>query len=350
LLNQLPPSLQEQNDLQRAIHHNHWDERISIIQALSAGYHKSEQSQARKMSACGETARLYLDPKTDSVRTLIHRCKNRICPWCTNHRTAKAAKQILRIMSTMASPRSIVLTARSTSDPLPQQISAMRTAFKRLRTDKRWRALVHGGVYCVEVTWNARASTWHPHLHLIVDGNYFPQPLLSALWSKASGGSDIVWIKRADNRLSAAMELAAYIGKPPKVKEMNPAALRAYASATRGIRMLQTFGNCRSQKAEDSDEPFVPPPDSGTISVNRIRFLATKGQPQAQALSSFLPVRFPIFRRFFKAEQEAERSPPCPLDADRIAELNQTIARNFSELLGQQDAGNFDIYDILDRQ
>jgi hypothetical protein len=348
LTEQLPPILDQQNDLQRAIHHEHWEERLDILHALAASFHKAEQKQARQLSACGHTARLYLDLQSDTVRTLIHRCKNRICPWCTHHRTAKAMKQILRIMSTMTAPRTIVLTPRSTPASLHAQITAMRHAFARLRRNKQFRSFVRGGVYAVEVTWNPRKSTWHPHLHLIVDGNFFPQRLLSSLWSKATAGSDIVWVHKVDRAESAAIELAGYIGKPPKVKEMPAAALREYAGATRGIRMLQTFGNCKSQKADDGDEKFSPPPDSGTISVNRIRFLAQKGHEQARQLAHWLPIRWPIFRRFFHPAQDRPPDPLTQLLPDQIQELSQTIARLFKELLGQQDTGALGVFDIMD--
>jgi len=343
-----PVTLPKQNDLQKAIHAHHWQERESIILSLEESATKSIKRTAYKLSACAESARLYLDVQKQHVRTIITRCRQRICPWCTHARTARAKVQILAIMATMHNPRSIVLTARSNDRPLDQQISALRQAFRKFRTYKQWKTIVTGGVYTLEVTYNPRAGTWHPHVHIIADGQFFPQPLLSKLWKRATGDSDIVWISKADNAPKAAMELAGYIGKPPKIKEMPAAALREYVAATRSVRMLQTFGTARDQKAEDRDELPAPPKDQDCITINRIRFLARHGQPEALLLATAIPHRWPLFAGFFNPDLR-DKSPPQqkPTNEERAA-TETTIVMAFTSLLQLRDTGGLDLYDLQD--
>lgn len=341
--------MQGQNDLQKAIHRTHWEEREGIIDVLAAGAYKADVKRAYSMAACGQTARLFLDPERGKVAAVLTRCGHRLCPWCTHHRTAEAKRKILAVMATMKDPRTIVLTARSNDRPLAEQLRKLRTDFNRLRHSKRWKDRVTGGVYTLEVTYNPRAMTWHPHVHLIVDGTYFPQPLLSSLWKKATGDSDIVWIQKVTSGQTAAMELAGYIGKPPKIKDMPAAKLLEYFHATRGLRMLQTFGACRSTPAEDNDKLKPPPPSDKSISVNRIRFLARKGQAQARELADLVADRWPIYQLYF--HPELGRAPPpgtAPPTRD-IELLDAAIFIRFTLLLQAATSGELDVYDIYDQ-
>lgn len=344
----LPPILPQQNDLQRVIHHAHWEERYSIIEALGTTYSKPLMRQAQKLAACGQSARLWLDEQTHTVKTLITRCRNRMCPWCTHARTAKAKRQILAIMHTMKHPRTIVLTARSRHAPLAEQISTMRQAFAKLRRGKEWKRLVAGGIYAVEITWNPHAETWHPHLHLIVDGEYFPQARLAWLWKKATGDSDIVWVKNVDNPISQAMELAAYIGKPPKIKAMPGRALRDYAHATQGARMLQTFGKIKAPPVDDTDPNFTPPADSQTVSVARLRFLARRQNSTATDLVAFISLRWPIFLRYFHPAAPPTNDHPRQRTNEEIAKLDNAIRVLFEDLHRQQEDGALGVYDVWD--
>ena len=338
--------LTQQNDLQKAIHRPHWQERLEIIEALSKSAYASDLRTAARLSACGQSARLWLDPEHGKVVTILTRCGVRICPWCTHHRTARAKFQILAIMKTMTFPRTIVLTARSTNRPLADQLTKLRQDFRRLRKNKRWNELVTGGVYTLEVTYNPRSRTWHPHVHLIVDGRFFPQPLLSSLWKQATTDSEIVWIHKVDDGNRAAMELAGYIGKPPKIKELPSPRLVEYVHATAGLRMLQTFGRTRSQPGMDKDVRSPPPAPEACLTLNRIRYLAKAGQLQALELSQLIPARWPIYLPFFNPAAPAPDPPNRSTPAQDLELLDAAIFCQFEQLLTARTAGLLDVYDI----
>lgn len=348
LYQQTEPAVLRQNDLQKAIHQHHWQERKALIESIDSSAHKRDRSLARRLASCGQVARLWLDPAKGKVVTVITRCGVRICPWCTHHRTAHATAQILAIMSRMKEPRTIVLTARSTELPLMTQLAKLRADFKRLRRTKEWKDHNTGGVYTLEVTYNPRASTWHPHVHLITEGKYFPQALLSKLWKQATGDSDITWIQKADNAHKAAIELAGYIGKPAKIKDLPIDKLMEYIHATRGLRMLQTFGACRSAAADDADPKREELPPNSFLTLNRIRFLAYRGQTLAVQLAKTIPQRWPIFRRFFDPQVEDLPPPQGKSVRQDFELLDASIFIDFTMLLRARDAGDLDLYDIYD--
>jgi hypothetical protein len=338
--------LQTQNDLQRTIHRDHWEERIQLITALASSYYPVLQRTARRMAACAESARLALDPETDTVTPIITRCCNRICPYCTVARTVRAKLQLLAIMTTMANARSVVLTARSSDAPLADQLRKLRAAFRRLRSYKQWRGLVTGGVYTVEITYNHRRAQWHPHVHLIIDGKYVPQKLLSAMWRKATADSDIVWIAAIRDTPTAAMELAGYIGKPPNIRHLDNAKLFEYVLATKGLRMLQTFGLCRSREPLDQDKTHTTPLPAECITLSRLRFLADRGCPDAQHLGELIELRWPMFQGFFTHKTHTQAlainpdHPPSPLVYD------PPIKALWQALMSANASGILAVYDL----
>jgi hypothetical protein len=338
--------LQTQNDLQRAIHRDHWDERIQLIAALANSYYPSLQRTARRMAACGESVRLALDPETDTVTPIITRCRDRICPYCTVARTVRAKLQLLAIIGTMSNPRSVVLTARSSDDPLGRQLPWLRQAFRRLRGYKKWQALVTGGVYTLEITYNPRRAQWHPHVHIIIDGLYFPQKLLSALWRKATGDSDVVWIQAIEDTPKAAMELAAYIGKPPNIRNLDNNRLREYVRATHGLRMLQTFGRCRSKEPLDHDKAHAAPPPGPCLTLSRLRFLADRGCPDAQHLGELIELRWPMFSGFFKHKTHTPALTVDPQHPPSATVYDAPIKALWQGIMSASASGILAIYDL----
>ena len=344
----LPVSVAQQNDLQKAVHKLHWQERIELIAALAQSSRPADNKTAARLAACAQVARLWLDPAKGRVSNIITRCGVRICPWCTHHRTARAKYQILEVMGKMASPRTIVLTARSNDQPLATQLKKLRDDFHKLRRNKKWKALVTSGIYTVEVTYNPRAMTWHPHVHLIIDGQFFPQPLLSSLWKQATGDSNIVWIHKIDDALSSAMELAAYIGKPPKLKEMPNDKLREYVQATAHVRMLQTFGKAKTAKTIDQDpRPAAPAPEA-CFTINRIKYLANRGQAQAEVLAQLIPARWPLFLPFFSREAFPIPPPGQSRPHIDVPVLDAAIFAQFELLLKARADGDLELYNAME--
>lgn len=363
-LDSWPTNVVQQTRLQEAIHEKHWEERKAVVEALADGYYKDLVGWAQRISSCGQTVRFYLDPDDRSVRPWLHRCKHRLCPWCARVRTAQVADMLEEAMRQFRRPRMMVLTVRSEDRPLADQLTLMRDAFKRLRRKAEWLKYVVGGVYVIEITLNLKTRLWHPHIHLIFDGQFFPQRQLSAMWEKVTGGSKIAWVLEVSDRRGAAVELAKYLGKPAHLEDFTAAEVCEYAKATSGSRMAQSFGAYRRLKVHDAVDLPQPGPDQWSVSLPRIMHLAKVGHVGAIQLVHLIAQRWRIFASYIwhwapqlappttqadklrklMAFTRCERAPP-DLPAETVAgekQLDAQIFAAFSRLRVEDDLGKLD--------
>lgn len=192
------------------------------------------------------------------------------------------------------------------------------------------RACIHapaaGGVYALEVTWNADAGTWHPHVHALIDAPYLLRAELRDAWravtcdairrAEARGrasrrgtgkraddapkgrvalprcehrgddqgrsvdgcrGASHVWItavgRTAQDRTDAIRETIKYVTKGVLQADgtINPAIgprpLAELLLSLRGRRLLAGFGTFRGITDDDPDadaEPVLSGPDVPT--------------------------------------------------------------------------------------
>lgn len=277
------------NRLQRSVFGRNRAARDTIISAMSSKPATAKAS--RRMADCCSHGRLYLDGYPPTARLWVHRCGHRLCPICARYRSRRVAEQVRGAMRRISAPRHITLTIQTfPGGRLARAIRHVRESFARLRRNPDWTSRVQGGIYCVEVSRNESDGRWHPHLHIITTGEYYPQQLLSAGWEVATRGSMVVWINAA--RPSHADYLAKYVGKPADIAAWPADAIAEYAEATRGARMVQTFGTLHGEPLVDRDEPPEPPEHRYVIPLSRLRLAASNGDPGALALSRALAVRW----------------------------------------------------------
>lgn len=107
-------------------------------------------------------------------------CRVRLCPMCQWRRSLKLAGQARMVVAEADRRRAIdarsgqgwrwmmlTLTVRNVSgDRLAQEIDALHKALKRLTLRKVWPAA--GWLRATEITYNAKADTYHPHMHLLL--------------------------------------------------------------------------------------------------------------------------------------------------------------------------------------
>lgn len=305
-----PVSLPPQTALQESVHERHWDLRRRIILALEAGYANWEHHAATALATCSNGASFFVDPATGKVRPWVSRCHHRMCLHCGRTRSAKVGDQIHLIANKLEQPRLMVLTLASVDRPLRDQIAHLRKSFRRLRSRKLWKSLVTGGVYTIEVTRNPKTGLWHPHLNAILGGRYFPQQLLRKLWHSVTGGAKIVWVSKVSDRQGAARELAKYIGKPQHVDQWPDSAIRNYAYAVNGERLVQTFGNVYGLKVEDRDHDEPESHDVYQVKISRLVHLATRGCETPQRLLVLIADRWPQFRSYIYHRLPKLERPP----------------------------------------
>lgn len=163
-------------------------------------------------------------------------CRDRLCPMCSWRKSLVTFSQLsdimLRIDSTTDGlvPIFLTLTMRNCgSSDLADCISRELRAWSRMVTSKHrrkpWRIAV-GWFRALEITYNKKDGTWHPHIHaiLLVEPDYFENPdkyidqrEWEAEWQWALGVDykprvDVRTIK--GSQAKAIAEVAKYTVKP----------------------------------------------------------------------------------------------------------------------------------------
>jgi predicted acylesterase/phospholipase RssA len=107
----------------------------------------------------------------------------------------------------------------------------------------------------MEITNEGRG--WHLHFHLVVDGGYVNQYVLSEAWRQAArDGSRIVFIRSASRRTikdSLPAYVTKYAGKGFRPQDWTAAQLCEFASAVQGIRTFGVFGSLYKARSEWRD-------------------------------------------------------------------------------------------------
>lgn len=125
-------------------------------------------------------------------------CRDRVCPTCA---WRLSLQQAVEMQQTLAYINDIdqykaaflTLTLRNCEIPdLKGTLERMATAWNRLLQRKQPKALFKGWARRVEITYNAKARTFHPHYHLIIlmpaasaPSAYDAHEMLRSLWKSA---------------------------------------------------------------------------------------------------------------------------------------------------------------------
>ena len=225
--------------------HSGWAHSRDLIRlALEAT--GTSRGRLSRWDQCGENAWVLQHPdQLNRYRIAASFCHDRFCRPCSNARSNLAARNLLSRLGS-AQHRFVTLTLQSTDQSLCSLVDKLYKSFRRLRAQKLWQEKVDGGAAFLEIKWNERRQRWHPHLHLIVEGRFLPQALLSDAWKKATQGSSIVDIRKISSAQHAARYVAKYASKPLSHTFLNRSdKLQEAIVAMRGTRLALTFGSWR---------------------------------------------------------------------------------------------------------
>lgn len=154
----------------------------------------------------------------------------------------------------MAKPdlRYVVLSERNSAEgDLREGIQSLLSAWTRLRRLLGWKQKVKGCLIALEVTWRPKTRSWHPHLNVLFEGDYFPQKELVQLWKKATRGCGaMVHIKAAN--AGTVRELIKYVTKIADLVG-EPAALDEFLTAVKSKRLVRTYGTFFGITVDDEE-------------------------------------------------------------------------------------------------
>lgn len=230
--------------------HHHWrDKRLKVYRALSSI--GSSQKQLDNFDNCGAECVVEFHKEENRYRLRGSYCHSRHCEPCMKAKSNLLAANLRERLKDAATHqyRFLTLTLRHSQAPLCDQIKHLYTSFKKLRNSKLWKRSQRGGAAMLEVKWNPKTRKWHPHLHVVAEGNYIGKADLSEAWNKATGGSFIVDIRRLDKTKDVAFYVAKYVtkGTNSEVWEDSEAAAE-WVTATKGVRTCATYGSWRGYK------------------------------------------------------------------------------------------------------
>ena len=225
-------------------------------------------------------------------------CRERLCPRCNRGRAASTAERVSQIALRMDAPRFITLTIKhNAGETLDAVTDRLFDGFRRLRLDKRWKQRVKGGVWTYEVTRGTNGEQWHAHLHILADGDYYPQQELSIDWAKATNGSMIVDIRRVDSRGAAAKYITKYIAKGCDVEQWSTAEILEFAIGIYRRRTMGTFGTAFRRVTDDEATEESGIAVSNIIGVQRVIDAAENGNEHAQQIMEYAARTCPLVGR-----------------------------------------------------
>jgi len=154
-----------------------------------------EREKARRCQDCG-TWLTFAECLRDGAKHLLQAnfCGQRLCPLCAWRRSMKLSAEVSLVLHLAADhwpERSFVmltLTQRNVpGQDLPDEVSRILDGWSKLHQRREFRE-VSGWLRTLEITYNAKTSTWHPHLHVLlqVKPSYFGRGYIShAKWVAA---------------------------------------------------------------------------------------------------------------------------------------------------------------------
>jgi len=187
-------------------------------------------------------------------------CNSRICFRCNKIRTAKLIDGYTEAFEQMKDPYSVTLTDVNVKGSyLSKEIEAYNSDFLKFRRNyKKKTGKSVSGIRKLEITYNVKDNTYHPHAHIIVDGKEEAFALRYA-WLKRRPSADIRCnhIVKADK--GTLKELFKYMTKLIGNEETDYKALDHIITVTKGKRIVQPFGEFRkiapaiSEDVDDRD-------------------------------------------------------------------------------------------------
>lgn len=153
---------------------------------------------------------------------------------------------------------------------LEKGIRSLFAAWDRLRRWVPWLRKVRGAILALEVTRNREDGSWHPHLNVLIEGDYFPFEELNKLWIKATRGRGRTsHIQVAD--AGTVRELIKYVTKISDLLGDAP-ALNEFLNAVERCRFVRTYGTFYGAVI-DEDEGCSGCPDCRSQTTIRLGYV-----------------------------------------------------------------------------
>lgn len=203
-------------------------------------------------------------------------CKQRLCPVCNYRRSTMMWHKIHQIVKNFPQNSFVFITLtvkNCAGEDLNRTIDHIVESFKRITNRRTWKDNFIGYVRGLEITYNSKENTFHPHLHILAVTNeaYFKEKYVDIhtlrQWWTQSAKLDYfvqVNIERVHNKEKAVAEVAKYAVKMSDILEngitsQRLKATQILASCLNGRRLVSTGGVITKKARElkiDLDEDY----------------------------------------------------------------------------------------------
>lgn len=199
---------------------------------------------------CGAECLIEWSDTAQRYRLRASYCRCRHCQPCMKAKSALIALNLKAKLEEGAANngdrfRFITLTLRHTKRPLKEQIADLYEHFRKLRASPFWKRSQRGGAFMLEVKLNDRRE-WHPHLHIISEGDFIRQDKLANAWMQITDGSFKVDVRAIKTTKDAAFYVAKYVSKGTNAEVWDDGdRAQEWILSTKGLRTCNTYGTWR---------------------------------------------------------------------------------------------------------
>lgn len=251
------------------------------------GHHPWKHESIDSFRTCGSSAWVMRTAsRPHRYKIASNRCHLRYCVACQGERGRLIASNIREHLSN-ATIRFVTLTTRARDCSLADAIEHLTKGFLKLRRSKTWRSHVRGGLWVLEITYRPEHDRWHPHLHVLAQGDYFPQHDLRTAWLRATGDSFICDIRKPRDHNEVARYLTTYLTKAvAKGVWSHPHRLAECIVTLHAKKLIGTFGSWARLKllaepqSDEVWENFCPAP--------QLLARARRGEPASVVIAASL--------------------------------------------------------------
>lgn len=249
------------------------------------------ENRLHAFANCGSALYVAVESGTGVARLTANCCHDRFCVACGRTKSAvivAATKGLIGRQTT----RFLTLTLRASNTPLVDQLNRLTRDFTVLRRRAFWRDHVTGGAAFLEVKVGATSGRWHPHLHVLVTGDFISQKRLSEEWYAVTGDSFIVDVRECSDPDGRARYVAKYVTKPADSSVFkDPKLLDEFLVSMKGRRLCNTFGAWRGTPLDPSAPEDGEWKTAGSLETVMTR--ASGGCPVSLRLLLNLSQRYP---------------------------------------------------------
>lgn len=260
--------------------------------------------RAARMWTCGDYLAIRKAEDGELIADAPQLCRDRLCPMCSWRLSRRRFAEMMAVFNALApeiiergyKATMLTLTIKNMKlSDLRRSIDGMATAWHNLIRREFFRDVV-GWARSLEITYNAQAQTYHPHMHIILiwaryDNTQATADTIRDGWKAACNldYSPVIDIREVYNRdsnetgdskhelIKSALEAFKYAVKPDSAEKIPQADLFEFAGAIKGIRFVSygkaikraraALGFKNEESAEDESDVKNELPDDTVIAL-----------------------------------------------------------------------------------